>query len=75
MDGHTTEGAWPVTLELTADQVEMLIRGIETATMMSGSGKNSTGQSQTRAEAQAYNEFLKDILEHMRTALEEQKPK
>lgn len=75
MDGHTPEGGWLVTLELTADQLEMLIRGIETATMMSGSGKSLAGQKHDAAAAADYTKFLKELLELLRAALEEHRPK
>lgn len=73
-DGHTVAGSWPVTLDFTADQVEMLIRSIETATMISGSGRNSSDQPQNTMQMVAYREFLKDILGTLRQALDEQRP-
>lgn len=73
-NGHTAEGGWPVSLEFTADEVDMLIRSIETAVLSSGSDKNSRGQSQDTMQMMAYREFLKEILNNLRQALEAQRP-
>lgn len=67
MDGHTLEGRWPVTLELTADQVEMLVRSIRVAVLTNG----AVGETM---EVIAYREFLKEIIGLLETALEEQQP-
>lgn len=68
MDGHTSEGSYKVTLHLTGDMVEQLVRLLDMAKMMDGREYNPNDPQ--RMDVLAYRAFLEDILVILRDAID-----
>lgn len=69
-DGHTPQGSYKVTLELTGDMVEQLTRLVDMAKMINGRDIDTQERPDTM-ELIAYRAFLEDILQLLYKALEE----
>lgn len=59
-DGHTKAGSYKVTLTLTGDMLEQLIRVVDLIKMMNGRDFDTQKRPET-FDVLAYREFLKEI--------------
>lgn len=72
MDGHTRRGAYKITVTLTKDQVDQLIRSMEWAKMMDSHTDNPPDFPQ-RLDVMAHRAFLQEILNIMYEAIIKQR--
>jgi hypothetical protein len=72
-DGHTKEGSYRITLNLSEDQVKQLTRLVEMAKVINGN-MDPRGRPET-LDVLAHRAFLEEILQILYKAIEDQHPR